>query len=112
MLLKEFLEFKGFGGLEIFRLCSQKGKESALLGELRNQIAKKRHKVILNNTYDMEAVRHDPGVWKPSADELSIGTTEVDANDFDPLASLKAGEKSRHFLFASPRHDVENLSVS
>lgn len=43
--------------------------------------------MVIDDTHDVEAVGDDPGIGKEAADDVAVGTGEIDADDFDLVAS-------------------------
>ena len=39
------------------------------------------HEVVVDNAHDVEAVGDDPGIGEVAADDVAVGTGEVDADD-------------------------------
>lgn len=43
--------------------------------------------MVVNYPDDVEAVGDDPGIGEEAADDVAVGTGEIDADDFDLVAS-------------------------
>lgn len=69
------------------------------------------HEVVLDDTHDVEAVGHDPGVGKIAPDEAAVGAGKIDANDLHAFAALEPAEESGEIggAFAGP--DIEDPAV-
>lgn len=67
---------------------SQNSKRSAVILDVRGNLAAECHEVVNDNADDMEAVGDNASIGKPFFDEMAIGRAEVDADHTDPLSAL------------------------
>lgn len=79
--------------------------------EVAHQMTRQLHEVVLNHPHDMEAVRHDAGLGKVTADQAAIGAGEIDADDLHPLPAFEFAEECRQVRFAFSRPELEDPTV-
>ena len=48
--------------------------------------------MVVDDTHDVETVSNDPGIGEEAADDVAVGTGEIDAHDFDFVPSSQCQE--------------------
>jgi hypothetical protein len=67
--------------VESFRCLAQGRELTSVILEITHQKTRQLHEVVLDDTHDMEAVGHDAGIGKVTANQAAIGAGEIDADD-------------------------------
>lgn len=70
------------------------------------------HEVMVDDAHDMKAVGDDPGVGEEAADDVTVGTGEVDTDHLHFVTAAQGKQVGAQLRDASPRSDVENAVVA
>jgi hypothetical protein len=65
------------------------------------------HAHVMQQADDMEAVSHNFGIGKVSADEMPVSAAEIDTDNFDPVPALKIFQIARKVTGRTSLHNVE-----
>ena len=86
---KELLKAHALPFIEPLRSLAQHSEIASMVLEVSYQEAGQLHEVVLDETHDMEAVSHNPGIGEIAADETAIGAGKINADDLHLLPALE-----------------------
>ena len=111
ILFEEAVSAQALLRSEFFRGFAQGGEAAAPVSDLRGDGAHELDTVLVDQANGVEAVGDDFGLGEPLANEPSVGTGQVDADQSDAFAAFESAQEAGQVFLTPAWADLEDTVI-